>query len=62
MNERDFRIAFSFEGYLDEVLKVDPRYVKWIFRIWGAKNNEKYERILPYHKCTPEDYAEFYPI
>ena len=33
LNERNFRVAFAFEGYLDGLLKVDPRYVKWIFRI-----------------------------
>ena len=30
--ENKFRIAFAIEGYLDGKLKIDPRYVRWIFR------------------------------
>ena len=63
LNARNFRVAFAFDGYLDEKLKADPRYVKWIFRVhYKNKNGEFAETLLPYHKCTEEDYAEFYPI
>ena len=62
MNEINFRAAFAFEGYNDEEFKNDPRYVRYIFRIQGKKDDKYYERILPHHVCTPEDYAMFSPI
>ena len=62
LNEQNFRIAFAIEGFGDTAIKLDPRYVKYIFRMYGLKNNEPFERILPYHECTEEDYAQFYPI
>ena len=43
-------------------MKNDPSYVRWIFKIAGFKDNERYERLLPSHKCTDADYDEFYPI
>ena len=62
MNEIDFRFAVSFEGYLDRELKVDKKYVKWYFRLYGARNNVEFEEILPYHRCKEEDFEKFYPI
>ena len=62
LNDRNFRIAFAFENFDTGKLVDDPHYVRWIFRITGYKDNEWYHHILPYHKCTEEDYAEFYPI
>ena len=62
INDRNLRFAFAFEGYLDRKIKNDPRYVKWIFRQSYKKDNKWSERILPYHECTEQDYAEFYPI
>ena len=62
MNERNFKVAFAVEGFRTKDLKYDPRYVKWIFRLYGKKDGEEYEKILSHHKCTDEDYAGFYPI
>ena len=62
LNEVGFRMAVSVEGFGPDDLKDDKRYVKYIFRMYGKKNWEPYERILPYHKCTDEDYDQFYPI
>ena len=55
-------MAFAFEGYRENDLKNDPRYVKWIFRLYGSKDNVEFERILPHHICMEEDFIEFYPI
>ena len=41
---------------------IDPRYVRWIITMAGYRDSEPFEHILPVHKCTDEDYAEFYPI
>ena len=62
LNDFNFRVAFGFYGYYDRELKIDPNYVRWIFRLSGKRQNKYVERILPYHICTAEDYAEFYPI
>ena len=62
MNDINFRVAFAFEGFIDEELKNDPRYVRYIFRLQGKKDDKYFERILPHHVCTAEDYAMFSPI
>ena len=58
LKQSNFRIAFSVENYYPPLfLKNDPKYVKWLFRLWGKKDNKSYEVILPHHMCTDEDYA-----
>ena len=57
MNERNVRIAFAFEGYRDLELKDNPRYVRWIFRVYSKVKGVEKERILSHHKCTEEEYA-----
>ena len=61
-NDIGFRAAWAVRGYHDRELKDDPRYVKWIVRIYRLVNGEKFERVLPTHKCTPEDFELFYPL
>ena len=63
LTEDKFRIAFSVADYKKpKNLKNDPEFVRWHFRLKGEKDGEGYEKVLPYRKCTEEDYAEFYPI
>ena len=51
------KLAFTIEDtYGDRKQKNDPRYVKWIFKISGYKDDKKYQRIFNYHRCTDEDY------
>ena len=47
-----FKAAFSFKGIHDGELKNDPKYVRWIFRVSGKKNNEYFEQVLPLKACT----------
>ena len=61
-NEMNFRIAFSVTGYLDKEVKNDSRYVKWIVRHRGYNDGVLFETLLGIHRCTDDDYAEFYPI
>ena len=42
LNEINFKMAFSVEGYLDNQVRDDHRYVKYIVRIYGIKNNVEY--------------------
>ena len=62
LNDRNFRIAFSFESKYSEKLVYDPRYVRWIFRQETWKDGIAYEKIIPHHVCTDQDFAKFYPI
>ena len=57
MNERNVRIAFAFEGFRDLELKDDPRYVRWIFRQFYKVAGVEFERLVPHHRCTEEEYA-----
>mmetsp|Transcript_31913 Transcript_31913/g.39629 ORF Transcript_31913/g.39629 Transcript_31913/m.39629 type:complete len:121 (-) Transcript_31913:819-1181(-) len=61
LKERGVRFAFGIEGFLDKELKNDPRYVKTLFRLWGKREGQAYEKILPFHKCTAEDFDQFAP-
>ena len=41
----------------------DPNFVKMTIRIVGMDSElNYYEKAIPHHKCTEEDYAGFYPI
>ena len=60
-NEIKFRIAFSVEGYISRERKDDPKYVKYLVRIFGKTKGKEYEKIIPFHDCTEADWAEFPP-
>ena len=50
LSERKFKIALAVEDYhYPYKLKNDPNYVKWIFRLFGKKDNKLYDRILSHH-------------
>lgn len=61
LHDIGFRVAFSVRGYNTQELKDDPRYVKYLIRMFGKKDGKEFERLLPYHKCTDEDWKEFTP-
>ena len=42
-------------------MKDDPRYVKFLVRIFGIENGQEYERIIPFYKCKEEDWEMFPP-
>lgn len=57
-----FRFAFTIEDSFSHDNKFDTRYNKVIARVIGNKGGVKFEKILPYHRCTEEDFAQFYPV
>ena len=57
LNEINFRMAFTIEGYLERKRKDDPKYVKLLGRLYGEKEGEYFQRMLEYHECTEEDFA-----
>ena len=62
LNEIGFRLAWSVEGYNSLVRKDDPRYVKYLVRLFRKENGKPYEQFIPYHDCTEEDWAQFAPV
>ncbi len=61
LNDIDFKMAFSVEGYSDKKIKDNPMYVKLIafltYKIDGVESQD----VLSLHKCTQEDWDEFAP-
>ena len=62
LNDINYRIAFTVEGYYDGKRKDDPRFVKFLIRLYGQKEGKSYERLVEYHECTKEDFDSFDPI
>lgn len=60
LNEIKFKMAFSIEGYLDNEIRDDHRYVKYIVRTFGKRKDVKYQEMIPFHKCTEEDWHKFF--
>ena len=48
-------MAFSVTGTVDGQVKNDPRYVKFMVRVFGKKDGVPHEKILDYHVCTAEE-------
>ena len=61
--DKNFRFAITIENYLSPRKQInDPRYVKIFFRMYNKRKGKEFQRILPHHKCTDEDYDQFYPV
>ena len=59
LNQIDFRLAFSVEGYHDRVFKNSSKYVKYFAWILGVDDDEEYEIMLDLHKCEQSDWDQF---
>ena len=63
LKKRNFKMALSIEDYnAPRRQKNDPRYVKWLFMMHYKINGVSDQRKLSYHKCTDEEYNQFYPV
>ena len=67
LNEINFQFAFQFMGQDAKTEKItskdDPTFVRIVVEVYGEEDGEmSVSRELPYHKCTEEEFAEFYPI
>ena len=60
-HESDLHFAFGVEGYLDKKTKDDTRFIKWLARLVWKRNGVEGETIIPYHRCTREDFSKFAP-
>ena len=55
-------MAFTFEGLRDDQMKNDPQFTKIHVRLRNKVNGERNLKFLDHHKCTDEDFKEFYPL
>ena len=62
LNEMNYRMAFVVEGFADKRRRSDPRYVKYIARIWNEVGSEQVFTNVPIRECTDEDLDQFYPV
>lgn len=63
-NKTGFKIAFAIENYVDRSGKDDPSYVMWIAQLNAKGSDSKLKGVktmLTFHKCTKDDFAQFYP-
>ena len=61
-SEINFRAAFSIESYYTRLPINDPHYVKWIAKYITSVDGKHIQTVLPFHKCTAEDLAQFNPV
>ena len=55
-------MAFVVEGFGDRKRKADPRYVKYIARMWNEIDGKETFKNIPMHECTDSDLAQFYDV
>ena len=58
LQQAGLHFAFTAENLWYEPL-VDPKYVKFIVRLYGYENDIDYVRGLNYHRCTKEELDKF---
>lgn len=62
--EFNFKVAFTVEKIESQghhVSALDPDYVEWAAYFFDTKTENPYNKV-DVHKCTEEDFSEFYPI
>ena len=57
LTEVGWRMAFTVENKETRKQIRDPRYVKWIVRLFKKHPEGLSEQLLPFHRCTPDDLA-----
>ena len=59
--DKQLKLAFGFEGFLDKELKDDERFVKTYVRMVYKKNGVQNETMIPHRRCRAEDFDLFAP-
>ena len=62
LNDINYRLAFTVESFDDKKIRHDPKYIKYIARIWNEVDGVQTFTNVPLHECTQDDFDEFYPI
>ena len=61
LNDIGFRIAFAVEGYLDEKLRDDHKYIKYLARVLTKTGGVASDTFIPVGKCTEDQIGQFTP-
>lgn len=61
LNKINFKFAVSVENYFTRELRDSERYLKYFFRIFGMKNGEPYQQVIPSRRCNETDWEQFPP-
>ena len=57
-----FNIAFGVNDYKIGTVLDNRDFVQWVVQLNIYKNQKSIQKIpVPFHKCTDEDYDNFYP-
>ena len=51
LNDINFRLAFSVEGYHSRERKDNHRFIKYLVRVFGIEDGKEFEKFIPYHVC-----------
>ena len=57
-----FKMAFTMQDFLTRELKNDPRYVKWFLMMYGKRNGEWFDEVIPYHECSVQELYDMGPV
>ena len=49
------------EGFFDHEIKDSEEFVKIYTRLVYSRNGIRGEKMIPHHRCRPEDYDDFAP-
>ena len=60
LDSDEFMMAFALQKYGGEILRYDPRYVRWIIRTWEREDDESTFTFYPLHQCSDEEVSNFY--
>lgn len=61
LSNHGFKIAFGVNDFRTFESLDDPGYVDWIVKLTvGLNQKQLYSTFLTFHKCTEEDYNDFY--
>ena len=58
----DFMMAFALRHFDGVQSLSDPRYVKWVGRVWTVTETGNSYEYYALHKCTEQDLSKFYSI
>ena len=56
----NFKLAFGVVGYYDRKNRDDKQHVEWSVKLHSVINKVTSIEYLTYHKCTEEDFQDFY--
>ena len=57
--DEEFMMAFALSRFDNGAILADPRYVKWVARLWNVVGQDFEYEYIPLHLCTKDDLRRF---